>query len=160
MKGHTKTVFSFSHNIFILALASFILLYLLSTIWEHPFIMVLQSIMALLMLVTTLIVFPKRSLLLPILLITISIIIVAFTGSSPIALWIGLREMNAIITLVILIGLVSWMINHRPYVKALMLLGAKRDYYTYPVLYACHFSNALYFFLYDRWRHSFYLSNV
>jgi hypothetical protein len=104
----------------------FILLYLFSTIWENPILIEAQSVMAIFMLITTLIVFPKRGLLLPILLITISIIIVVFTSSSPIALWIGLREMNAIITLVILIGLVSWIISHRPYVKALMLLGEKR----------------------------------
>ncbi|MBM7662715.1 hypothetical protein JOC85_003525 [Bacillus mesophilus] len=126
MKGSKGTISHYINNLFIIALVLYILLYLLSTIWEHPIITETQSIMAMIMLLTTLLVFPKRGLLLPILLITISIIIVVSTSSSPIALWIGLREMNAIITLVILIGLVSWMISHRPYVKALMLLGKKK----------------------------------
>ncbi|WP_246942940.1 hypothetical protein [Bacillus pinisoli] len=111
---------------FTVSLVLFILLYLLSTIWEQPWLQEVQSYMAVFMLVTTFIVYPKKELILPLLLISLSIFIVWMTASSPIALWKGLREMNAIVTLVVLIGMVSWMISHRPYVKALMMIGKKR----------------------------------
>jgi hypothetical protein len=121
-----KVIIQFLNKLFVTALITFILLYFISTMWKEPLIIELLSAMGLLMLVSIFIVIPKRGLILPILLITLSIIIVWFTSSSPIVLWIGLREMRAIITLVILISLVSWIIGHRPYVKALMTFGEKR----------------------------------
>ncbi|WNF36799.1 hypothetical protein RJD24_20770 [Bacillaceae bacterium IKA-2] len=116
----------FLNKLFVGALITFILIYFLLTIWKEPFLIELLSATGLMMLLSIFIVLPKRDLLLPVLLIILSMMIVWITSSSPIVLWIGLREMSAIIPLIILISLVSWIIGHRPYVKALMTLGKKR----------------------------------
>ncbi|TWI58193.1 hypothetical protein [Halalkalibacter nanhaiisediminis] len=116
----------FINNLFITALVMFILLFFVSTIWQEPFVFELISAMGLVMLVSIFIVFPKRALILPIILIMLSISIISLTSSSPVVLWKGLREMSVIIPLVILINLVSWIIGHRPYVKALMNHGKKQ----------------------------------
>ncbi len=116
----------FLHNLFVTALVLFILLYFLSTIWQEPIIFELISAMGLVMLVSIFIVFPKRGLILPIVLIMLSITIVWTTSSSPVVLWKGLREMSAIVSLIILVSLVSWIIGHRPYVKALMNRGKQK----------------------------------
>ena len=78
------------------------------------------------MLISAFLVLPKRELVLPMILIMLSIIIVLITSSSPVIFWAALREMRAVIAMVMLITLVAWIIGHRPYVKALMALGQKR----------------------------------
>lgn len=78
------------------------------------------------MLISSFLVLPKRELVLPMILITLSLIIVLITSSSPVVFWVALREMRAVIAMVMLITLVGWIIGHRPYVKALMALGQKR----------------------------------
>lgn len=121
-----KAITQFINKLFVGALIGFIVLYFIVTVWKEPLLTELLSAMGLVMLLSSFIVLPKRGLLLPLLLITLSMIIAWMTYSSPVVLWIGLREMSAIIPLIILISLVSWIINHRPYVKALMNLGKKR----------------------------------
>jgi hypothetical protein len=116
----------FLNKLFVTALVVFIFMYFVSTIFHATLIMELLSALGLVMLISILIVIPKRGLILPILLISLSMLIVWSTASSPVVLWRGLREMSAIIPLVILITLVSWIIGHRPYVKALLYRGTKR----------------------------------
>lgn len=123
MKESTKTVTKLANILFVIGLVAFFLLYLLSTIWQETLILEFISGTGLLVLFSVFIVVPKRDLFLPLLLIFVSMMIVGFTSSSPYVLWIGIREMRAVTTLVLLIGIVSWIINYRPYVKALMLLG-------------------------------------
>ncbi|WP_096201732.1 hypothetical protein [Bacillus sp. FJAT-45350] len=123
-EGQSRLVW-FVNKLFIAALVSFIGLYFVSTIWKEPFIFGLVSMMGFLLLVSVFLVIPKRNLILPIILIGLSVLVINITSSSPIVLWIGLREMSAIIPLIILISLVSWIIGHRPYVKALMNIGKK-----------------------------------
>ncbi|MBP3953575.1 hypothetical protein [Bacillus suaedae] len=114
------------NNLFVISLVLFISSYFLSLIWQMPLFVELLSGAGLVMLVSTLFVLPKKDLLLPILLLAVSMSIILITSSSPLVLWIGLREMSAIVPLIILISLVGWIIGHRPYVKALILLGEKR----------------------------------
>ncbi len=114
------------HKGFTSALVLFIGLYFLSTVWKSHLVNELLSLMGFLMLVFIFLSRPKQNIILPLLLLFLSIV-VTFVTSSPLhVLWTGLREMKAIIPLIIFISLVSWMISHRPYVKALMMIGKKR----------------------------------
>ncbi|MEL7564938.1 MAG: hypothetical protein AAGU27_08640 [Dehalobacterium sp.] len=124
MKEQTYFI-QFANKLFVWALIAYILLYLLSTMVPRPTIFELQSAMGFIILTSAFLILPKRGLILPILLIMLSLIIVGITSSSPVVLWVALREMKAIITLIILISLVSWIVGHRPYVKALMAFGQK-----------------------------------
>ncbi|WP_139368263.1 hypothetical protein [Evansella clarkii] len=81
------------------------------------------SALGLIMLLTAFILLPKRTIILPLILITVSVAIILFSGSPPAIFWLGLREMRAIIPLIIIISLVSWILTHRPYIKALLKVG-------------------------------------
>lgn len=122
MKVFAKLVNKF----FVTALVTFILLYFISTAWKESIIFDLLSAMGLMMLLSIFFSKPKQNIVLPVLLITLSMIVVWITASPPFVLWIGLREMRAIIPLIILITLVNWIISHRPYVKALMNFGKRK----------------------------------
>jgi hypothetical protein len=121
----TEKIEHYGNKVFVTALVMFILLYFLSTISEVTLIIELLSMLGFVMLISIFLLLPVRGLILPILLITLSILIVWMTSSSPVVMWLGLREMSAIIPLIILISLVSWIIGHRPYVKAIMSRGGK-----------------------------------
>ncbi|WP_088105983.1 hypothetical protein [Halalkalibacter urbisdiaboli] len=118
------------NKLFVYSLVAFILLYFLSTVWNLTLLGEFISGAGLLMLLSIFFVSSKRSMILPVCLITVSIVILGVTSSSPVVLWIGLREMSSIIPLVILFSLVSWIIGDRPYVKALLICG--KQYITTP----------------------------
>ncbi|GAE37401.1 hypothetical protein [Halalkalibacter akibai] len=117
---------AFIDKVFVHSLILFILAYFISTIWTEVIFLHAMSAAGFIMLISILIVMPKRVLVLPILLISLSIAIVWLTSSPLGILWSGLREMSSIIPLVILITLISWIISHRPYVKALLSRGQNR----------------------------------
>jgi hypothetical protein len=118
------------NKLFVATLMAYIVLYFISTIWKEPVIIELLSLTGFLMLFSIFLSKQKQGLTLPILLITFSMIVVWITASSPWVLWIGLREMSAIITLIILISLVNWIISHRPYVLDFSSYG--RDFHYEP----------------------------
>ena len=129
---------AFIDKVFVHSLILFILAYFISTIWTEVIFLHAMSAAGFIMLISILIVMPKRVLVLPILLISFSIAIVWLTSSPLGILWSGLREMSSIIPLVILITLISWIISHRPYVKALLSRGQNRihtpiRFYTFTV---------------------------
>ncbi|ARK30184.1 hypothetical protein [Halalkalibacter krulwichiae] len=110
----------FINKLFVYSLLTFILVYFLSVIWKLSLVDILLSSSGLVMLVSALILLPKQNLKLPFTLIVFSLLILYVTSASPIVLWNGLREMSAVVPLIVLVSLVSWMIGHRPYVIALM----------------------------------------
>jgi hypothetical protein len=107
------------------ALSVYFIVYFVSEPFGLPWLNPLFSFLGLLIFASAFFLLRGAALILPIILLVFSTGMIFLTGSDPVILWDGLREMKMILPLVLLVPLVGWIMNQKPYIQAVFKASQK-----------------------------------